>query len=424
MLSRIPAALVLASLSMGLVTPAMADRRSDDASDGLRDDSLWKERESYRTSGSARKKAKVSETEGQIKFESQFGKGGGAAYLAAWETDWTDSFSVTFDASLSSPSSNKNSKAAFTGIGFGFDSESSYNVAKGYRDGVQVELQQTKAGGRTLQIVARKNGSVIAQSARRAIAAGQHSFEVAWVANPVTRAVTIQVFLDGDVVTPFSELTGFGSLFVGRTDDGIGTSLFGYSTGNHKFASSFDNFDWFGDDHGEDGDGDDDEWGDDDDHFDDHGGHGDDDDSDDDGSDDGDDDAVTVAGFTSAMDTAFGLYPDGVLLKAEAEYGWIDMVLSNPATSAEVRFVRVSAADGSVLVDSVRAPRPDEVELLVVSLLVTVDPRDALAAAAATVTAGSTVHEIELDAEDAGPVWEFEFHTPTGAEAEREQPAD
>jgi hypothetical protein len=131
-----------------------------------------------------------------------------------------------------------------------------------------------------------------------------------------------------------------------------------------------------------------------------------------------------VAGFTSALDTAFGLYPDGVLLKAEAEYGWIDMVLSNPATSTEVRFVRVSAADGSVLIDSVRAPRPDEVELLVVSLLVTVDPRDALAAAAATVTAGSTVHEIELDAEDAGPVWEFEFRTPTGAEAEREQPAD
>lgn len=424
MLTRIPVALVLASLSMGLVAPAMADRRSDDASDGLRDDSLWKERESYRTSGSSRKKAKVSETGGQIQFESQFGKGGGAAYLSAWATDWTDSFSVTFDASLSSPASNKNSKAAFTGIGFGFDSESSYNVAKGYRDGVQVEMQQTKAGGRTLQIVARKNGTVIAQSARRSLAVGQHSFEVAWVANPVTRAVTIQVFLDGNVATPFSELSGFGSLFTGRTDDGIGTSLFGYSTGNQKFASSFDNFDWFGDDHGEDGDDDDDGWGDDDDHFDDHGGHGDDDDSDDDGSDDGDDDAVTVAGLTAALDTAFTLYPDGVLLKAEAEYGWIDMVLSNPATASEVRFVRVSATDGSILVDSVRTPRPDEVEALVVSLLVTVDPRDALVAASATVAGGSTVHEVELDAEHAGPVWEFEFRTPTGTEAEREQPAD
>jgi uncharacterized membrane protein YkoI len=74
-------------------------------------------------------------------------------------------------------------------------------------------------------------------------------------------------------------------------------------------------------------------------------------------------------------------------------------------------------------VDSTRAPRPDEVEALVVSLLVTVDPRDALADAAATVAVGSTVHEIELESEDEGPVWELEFVTPAGGEAEREQPA-
>ena len=164
MLFRTPLALILASLAVGIAAPALADRRSDDANDGLRDDSLWKERESYRTSGSSRKKAKVTETAGKIKFESQFGKGGGAAYLSGWKTDWTDSFSVTFKGSFSSSGSNKNSKAAYSGIGFGFDAESAYNVAKGFRDGVQVEFQQTKAGGRTLQIVARKNGAVIAQS--------------------------------------------------------------------------------------------------------------------------------------------------------------------------------------------------------------------------------------------------------------------
>jgi hypothetical protein len=419
--SRPTIALLLAALSVGAAPSALADRRSDDANDGIRDDSLWRERESYRTSGSSRKKCKVSETAGAITFESQLGKGGGAAYLSAWRTDWTDSFSVTFDATFSAPASSKASRAAFSGIGFGFDAESAYNVAKGFRDGVQVEMQQTKAGGRTLQIVARKNGSVIAQSAKRALAAGEHSFEVAWIANPTTRAVTLQVFLDGNVGTPFSELTGFGSLLTGRTGQGIGTSLFGYSTGNQRFASSFDDFDWFGDDHAEDGDDDDSGWDDDDDHFDDHGGHGSDDGDDD--SDGSDDDGATVAQFSAALDVASGLYPDGVLLKAEAEYGWIDMVLSNPATSAEVRFVRVSAADGSVLVDSTRAPRPDEVEALVVSLLVTVDPRDALADAAATVAVGSTVHEVELESEDEGPVWEFEFVTPAGGEAEREQPA-
>jgi hypothetical protein len=425
MLFRTPLALILASLAVGIAAPALADRRSDDANDGLRDDSLWKERESYRTSGSSRKKAKVTETAGKIKFESQFGKGGGAAYLSAWKTDWTDSFSVTFKGSFSSSGSKKNSKAAYSGIGFGFDAESGYNVAKGFRDGVQVEFQQTKAGGRTLQIVARKNGAVIAQSVRRTLPTGERSFEVAWVANPVTQSVTVQVFLDDNVATPFSELTGFGSLLAGRTSQGITTSLFGYSTGNHKFASSFDNFDWFGDDQGEDGDSDDSGWGDDDDHFDDHGGHGRDDDSDDDSSDDsGPDDAATVAVFTSALETAFNLHPDGVLLKAEAEFGWIDMVLSNPATASEVRFVRVRTSDGAVLVDVPRAPRLDELEALVVSLLATVDPRDALAAAAATVTADFTVHEIELEDEDVGPVWDIEFVTPAGAEVKREQPAD
>ena len=144
--SRPTIAVLLAALSVGAAPSALADRRSDDANDGIRDDSLWRERESYRTSGSSRKKCKVSETAGAITFESQLGKGGGAAYLSAWRTDWTDSFSVTFDATFSAPASSKASRAAFSGIGFGFDAESAYNVAKGFRDGVQVEMQQTKAG--------------------------------------------------------------------------------------------------------------------------------------------------------------------------------------------------------------------------------------------------------------------------------------
>ena len=189
MLFRTPLALILASLAVGIAAPALADRRSDDANDGLRDDSLWKERESYRTSGSSRKKAKVTETAGKIKFESQFGKGGGAAYLSGWKTDWTDSFSVTFKGSFSSSGSNKNSKAAYSGIGFGFDAESAYNVAKGFRDGVQVEFQQTRAGGRTLQIVARKNGAVIAQ---KEIATVRASFaQLSGVNFPVTVGANI-----------------------------------------------------------------------------------------------------------------------------------------------------------------------------------------------------------------------------------------
>lgn len=417
-------ALLLASVTVGLASPASADRRTDDANDGVRDSSTWGERESYKSSGASRKKCKVQEAGGEFKFESQFGKGGGAAYLSQWRTDWTDSFSVTFDATFAPAAANKNSKAAFSGIGFGFDSDSSYDVTKGFRNGVQVEMQQTRAGGRTLQIVARKNGDIVKQSAKRTLAAGTHSFEVSWVANPVTRAVTLQVFMDGSYATPFLELTGFGSMLTGRTGEGIRTSLFGYSKGKLKFSSSFDDFDWFGDDFGEDDDDDDSGWDDDDDHFDDHGGHGDDSDDDGDSGDDDDDETASVAAFTSALDEAFTLHPDGILLKAESEYGWVDMVLSDPADGTHVRFVRVSLADGSVIVNTTRTPRNDELEALALSLIVTVDPRLALADAAESVADGSTVHEIELEGEDGGPVWKFEFVTPAGGEAEREEPAD
>ncbi len=421
--------LIVVPVALFLSSAVMADRRSDDAADSVRDSSLWAERESYRTSGSGRKKAKVSETGGAIQIDSMRGKGGGAAYLSAWSSDWTDSFSVTLDASFTAPAATKNSRSAFSGVGFGFDGENAYNIAQGYRTGVQLEMQQTKAAGRTIQLVARKNGQVVKQSAKRALANGVHGVELAWIANPVSHHITLQVFLDGAVATPYLELTGFDQVYSGRQSQGINMSLFGYSTGNQKFASTFDNVEWFGDEQGDDGDSDDAGWDDDDDHFDDHGGHGDDsddngDDDDDHDSDDDSPDQTTLAEFTDAIGMAMELHADGVLLKAEAEYGWIDMVLSNPANAGQVRIVRVRTSDGAVLVDATRAARNSEQEALSVAAEVTVDPREALANAASSVAAGSSVHEVELESEGSGPVWDMAFRTPAGAEAERQQSAD
>ena len=172
-------AIVAAVLAAAL--PAFADRRSDDANTEVRNDSMWSERETQRELGRARDKAGISQREGKIVVDGSRGKGGGAAYLSQWRTDWNDSFSVNFSLDLSAPPTTSPKQSAVSGIAFGSDSNEKFSLTKSYRTGVVVEARQS-AEGKTLQIVARKSGRVIASSPRIPMADRVHDLEVSWIA--------------------------------------------------------------------------------------------------------------------------------------------------------------------------------------------------------------------------------------------------
>lgn len=388
-------AIVAAVLAAAL--PAFADRRSDDANTEVRNDSMWSERETQRELGRARDKAGISQREGKIVVDGSRGKGGGAAYLSQWRTDWNDSFSVNFSLDLSAPPTTSPKQSAVSGIAFGSDSNDKFSLTKSYRTGVVVEARQS-AEGKTLQIVARKSGRVIAQTARIPMTDGVHNFEVSWIANPNTRTISVKLF-EGARAMPILELNGVQQAFSGNgsTLQGLGSALFGYSTGNLPFTSSFDDFSYAGDDHGSD-DSDDDSWCDS-------------DDSNDDGIEDGDDNGgrggddnggIDSALFSSAMQVAIDANPALDLIEADVEDGTVESIFKQSDTTVLV--VRVRMSD-SAIVSSVSRPADEkELEKLPAAGLVTVSPSSALDTIMAQ-NPGATVNSLELEDErsdDAG----------------------
>ena len=382
-------AIVAAVLAAAL--PAAADRRSDDANSEIRNDSMWAERETRRDVGRARDKAGISQVGGKIVVDASRGKGGGAAYLSKWRTDWNDSFSVNFALDLSAPATSNSRQAAVSGIAFGSDSNDKFSLTKAYRTGVTVEARQS-AEGKTLQIVARKNGRVIASSARIPMTDGVHNFEVSWVANPATRTISVKLF-EGAAAAPLLVLNGVQEAFSGNgsTLAGIGSALFGYSSGNMAFTSSFDDFSYSGDDHSSD-DSDDDSWCDS-------------DDSDDDGVEDGDDHggrggdddaAVDSASFAAGMQVAIDANPSLDLIEAEVEDGTIESIFKQSST--HVLVVRVRLSDSSIASSVSRLADEDELEKFDAAGLATVSPSAALAQIMAQ-NPGTTVHGLELEDE-------------------------
>lgn len=376
---------------LAAAVPALADRRSDDASGEVRNDSMWAERESRGDSVRLRDKAAISQTGGKIIVDGSRGKGGGAAYLAKWRTDWNDSFSVNFALDLSAPPTTNPKQAAVSGIAFGSDPNEKVSLTKSYRTGVVIEARQSSAG-KTLQIIARKSGRVIASSPRIPMADRVHNFEVSWIANPTTRTISVKLF-EGAGASPILELGGVERAFEGNgtTLKGIGSALFGYSLGNLPFTSNFDDYSYSGDDSSSD-DSDDDSWCDS-------------DDSNDDGIEDGDDhggrgghddSGVDSALFSSAMQVAIDANPTLDLIEADVEDGTVESIFKQSDTTVLV--VRVRMSDSAIVSSVSRAADEKELEKLPAADLVTVSPSSALATIMSQ-NPGATVNSLELEDE-------------------------
>ena len=386
-------------------SPAFADRHSDDASSDVRDSSLWSERESHRDSGSARYKVGISQSAGKITVDGSGGRAGGAAYLSTWKTDWNDSFTVNFSSDFQSSVPSRSSYAAVSGIAFGSDAVSKYSVTSCFKTGVMVQLVETTAGT-SVEIIARKRGRLVASTVRLPITAGAHQFQVAWIADSATRTVVVELYADSDLSTPILQLSGAERAFEGGPS-GISSALFGYSKGNLAFHSSFDDFDYSGDDVRSD-DSDDNSWCDDDDHDDDNGGGG----SSSGGGQTG------SSEFIDNLEIAIAANSDlsGAVLKAEVEDGTVEVIFRE--SSSTVRVVRVSLSTQAIVSTNTRSADEDDLESMSVLNSVTVSAASAVAQAAATL-AGSTVHEVELEEEHGGPEWSVKLRSAAGVMFER-----
>lgn len=260
--------------------PSAAERRSDDASDGTRNSSWWNESQSRNNSSKTdRSKCGISEKNGKIRIDSKKGKGGSAAYTSVWNIDWTDSFVLEFEHELKSSRATKTTQSATSGLAMGFGT---FDATTGWTDGINIVSTRTKEG-RSLRASIRMAGAEVDFSSV-VLPVGAHDFYLVWTSQG--GSVSLDVLMDGST-TPVLSVDGIEVYFLGHEAEGMGISLFGTSTGNFKFESSFDDVTFSGDDYNDDDDSgfDDDDGIDDDDE---HGGDDDDDSGDD--SDDSDDD--------------------------------------------------------------------------------------------------------------------------------------
>ena len=395
--SFVTAAAILAA------APAFADRHSDGVDDDVRDDSLWSETESHRSSGSASMKVGISQSAGKIVIDGNGGRSGGAAYLSKWKTDWNDSFTVSFSCDFQSNQASRNKHTAVSGIAFGSDDVRRYAVSSCFKTGVMVQMVES-VNGTSVEIVARKRGRLVASTARLPMTAGLHEFQVSWIADPVSRTVTVELFADGNLGSPILQLTGAELAFAGY-QGGVTSALFGYSKGNLGFSSSFDDFDYSGDDSSSD-DSDDSSWCDDDDHDDDHGGSS------------GSGSPMDAASFISEMEVASAANPTAPtdVLKAEIEDGTLEVVFRE--TASTVRVTRVSRTTHAVVSSGTRSADEDELEAMTVLDAVTASASSAINSAAASVP-GSTVAEVELEEEHGNPEWSVKLRTAAGVTIER-----
>lgn len=394
-----------------LAGPALADKKVDRADGDSRNSSLWKERESFKSGDAVlEKKAKISQSGGRINLDAMAGKGGGAVYLSSYKVDWTDGFTVKFENEFQGASTGSTVKFAFTGIGFGFDTFSEYDVTTGFKNGVQVEIRQSKVG-RRMQIVARRDGVKKKSSSAIALPVGVQDYLTEWVVHPTAHTVTLRVFSAANPSTPVLQLAGLEDVFDGLESKGMYVSLFGYSKNNLKFSSSFDDFQFFGDLQS---DSNDTQWCDSD-------NHSDDDDDGVGGDHDFDADGVTAEIVADAADAARLLFPGTEVLKVESEDGSVEVVLPNGPAS--LRVVRFDPNTLAVVSSTTRAADlEDQAAILALPSITTT--ADAAALAAVAMHPGSTVKEIELDVEDGGLVWEIELLDASGEEIEAEIPAD
>lgn len=402
---------ICAAAALAAALPAFADRHSETADSDTRDSTKWLERESHRSSGAASRMVGISQEAGQIVINGERGKSGGAAYLSRWRTDWNDSFRTSFKLDFASSAATRSTQTAVSGVAFGAD----YTVGSSMKTGVMVQVRQA-LDGTTVQLVARKSGRTIAQSARVQIDPSlPHTFEVAWVPDAATRSISVALYMDGNLAQTVATLNGVQRAFTGRRA-GITTALYGFSKGDLAFKAGFDDFSYSGDDRSGDDDNDD-SWCDSDDHGDDqdddHGGSG--------------ATRVDPSAFSAALDAAVAANSGlGGIVKSEVEDGALDVYFKESDTTVLV--VRMRLSDNTVISSQSRDAalefgQLDWDELLSVIGSVTVSAQSAIATATDG-DAGATVSEVELEKEHGAPLWKVKYRDANGIPLEREVSAN
>ena len=221
--------------------PSFADRRHDDGADGVRNSSMWSQTQSRSNSREGKSLTGISESKGKIRIDGKKGKGGSAAYVSAWEVDWTDGFVLEFEHELACGKPKSVAQSATSGLAMGFGT---FDAAAGWMDGINVNVVRGTAG-RSLQVSVRIGGvAVDSQSVQ--LDSGAHDLSIVWTS--VAGAISMDVMADG-YATPLVSVDGIETWFAGHEAEGMGISLFGTSSGKFKFESTFDNVSFSGDDY-------------------------------------------------------------------------------------------------------------------------------------------------------------------------------
>jgi uncharacterized membrane protein YkoI len=397
------ALVLIAPFAFGVV---LADRIPDGFDDAARDGALWLEQESPNPSG-----CRAREFGGKLRFESG-GVGSAASYAFRKRIDWNDGFVVDWSqyASISLPAAAN--RSGRSGLAFGWGA---FDPFSGFQDGINIEIIRT-ASTRRMVLSVRRGGSVV-DSAWTSVGGGESSYRMVC---SVGFGVSVDVFRN-DGISPILSLDGVDMTFSNRSASGMSMAFLAWAHSGVTMDCRFDGFRFWGDqfDDSDDRLADDSDSADDDDDKDGY-------DDSPDGDDDGDDNvarSVTVAQFNAALTAALAASPLPVLeaeVERQGSTSLVSVLQWNAAASRLVE-VRVNAATGAVVASRTWTPSAmqlanyqDKIDALGA---VTVQVRNAVSAA---VTGGATVSEVELESEDAGPVWKVKFVTPAGVEDESE----
>ena len=225
-----------------LSTAVHADQRADSFSSAARDAALWGEVESYRDTVALRDKVGISQDGQALRINGLGGKGGGAAYTAAYKIDWNDGFRARFRAEADSFTATLPTQSAVVGVSFGFDA--TFSVTRGHRNAIVVEIESTPLG-RTVQLAFRKGALTLAASPKVPLAAGWHDFEFELRVDGPDNTLAMNLYADGAdapiaSVPEFNGPTGFDT-------KPVTAAIYGLARGTPRFAASFDDFEFEGD---------------------------------------------------------------------------------------------------------------------------------------------------------------------------------
>jgi len=226
----------LAILSLLASSSALAQGFTDNFTGTVRDASLWNERES----GTASNELTTISQNDVVIVDGTRGQGGGGAYLSTKKVDWNDPFTLRFSMAAGAFTAVGNKPKATIGLGIGLGTDAQFSLSAGFPTGFHVEIANSNLTGRTLQLV-RKRGKLRLVSAAIPIDDQWHDYELRWMADPTTRTITAELYLDGVSAAPNLTLSGIEQTFAGATTPGATIAFFGIAKGRPLYSGQFDN---------------------------------------------------------------------------------------------------------------------------------------------------------------------------------------